>query len=63
MSSAAMVSLADAALGEGDVLGDLRVEVMADHQHVEMLVERVDGVGPRRIGRGRQHVRPRRRRG
>ena len=39
MSSAAIVSRADAALGEGDVLGDARVEVMADHQHVEMLVD------------------------
>ena len=48
--------LADAALGEGDVLGDRRVEVMADHEHVEMLVDRVDGVGPGRVGRGRQHV-------
>jgi hypothetical protein len=33
---------ADAALGERDVLGDARVEVMAHHQHVEMLVDRVD---------------------
>ena len=48
--------LADAALGEGHVLGDLGVEVMADHEHVEMLVDRVDGVGPGRVGRGRQHV-------
>ena len=49
--------LADAALGEGDVLGDRRVEVVADHQHVEMLVDGVDRVGPRRVGRGREHVR------
>jgi predicted RNA binding protein with dsRBD fold (UPF0201 family) len=41
MSSAAIVSRPDAALGEGDVLGDARVEVVADHQHVEMLVDRV----------------------
>ena len=33
---------ADAAFGEGDILGDRRIEVMAHHQHVEMLVERVD---------------------
>ena len=39
MSSAAMVSLRMRDLGEGDVLGDRRVEVMADHQHVEMLVD------------------------
>ena len=30
---------------------------MADHQHVEMLLERVHGVGPRRVGRGRDDVR------
>ncbi len=32
---------ADAALGEGHVLGDRAVEVVADHEHVEMLVQRV----------------------
>ena len=58
-SSAAIVSRADAALGEGQVLGDRRVEVVAHHQHVEVLVERVDGVGHRRVGRRRQDVRPR----
>ena len=46
----------DAALGEGEVLGDALVEVMADHQHVEMLVERVAGVGPGRIGGRGQDV-------
>ena len=48
---------ADAAFGEGHVLGQILVEMMADHQHVEMLVERVDGVGPRGIGGTGQHVR------
>jgi len=43
--------------GEGDVLGDRRVQMMAHHQHVQMLIDGVDGVGPGRIGRGRQHVR------
>ena len=47
----------DPALGEREVLGDSRVEVMADHQHVEVLVDRVDGVRHRRVGRRRQHVR------
>ena len=46
-----MIQAADARLGERDVLGDARVEVMAHHQHVEMLVERVDGIRARRIGR------------
>ena len=43
--------LADAAFGERQVLGDRRIEVVAHHQHVEMLVERVDRERPRRIGR------------
>ena len=29
---------ADARLGKGHVLGDARVQVMADHQHIEMLI-------------------------
>ena len=33
----------DAGLGEGHVFGDFRVEVMAHHEHVEMLVDGVDG--------------------
>ena len=41
---------ADAAFGKGHVLGDGRVQVMADHQHVEVLIHRVDGIGQRRIG-------------
>ena len=47
---------ADAALGEGQVLGHGRVEVVAHHQHVEVLVDGVDGVRPGRVGRRRQHV-------
>ncbi len=42
--------LADAAFGEGEVLGNALVEVMADHQHIEMFVERVLRIGPRRVG-------------
>ena len=56
-SSAAIVCGADAALGEGDVLGDGRVEVVAHHRHVEVFVERVDRVGVGRVGRRRQAVR------
>ena len=48
MSSAAMVSAADAALGEGHVLGDGRVQVVAHHQHVQVFVDGIDGVG--RVG-------------
>ena len=32
-----MVSGADAAFGERDIFGNLRIQVMADHQHVQML--------------------------
>ena len=43
-------------LGEGDVLRDARIEVVADHQHVEMLVNGVDRVGPCGVGGARQDV-------
>ena len=46
----------DAALGKGHVLGDRLVEVVADHQHIEMLFERVHRVGPRRVCAGRDHI-------
>jgi hypothetical protein len=47
----------DPRFGKRDVFGNRRVEVMAHHQHVEVLVDRVDGVRARRVGRRRQHVR------
>ena len=46
----------DAALGERHVLGDAPRQVMADHQHVEVLVDRVDGERPGGVGAGRQDV-------
>mmetsp|Transcript_27539 Transcript_27539/g.88408 ORF Transcript_27539/g.88408 Transcript_27539/m.88408 type:complete len:610 (+) Transcript_27539:297-2126(+) len=48
---------ADARLGKGDVLRDRLVEVVADHEHVEVLVDRVDGEGAGRVGGGREDVR------
>ena len=51
----------DPGLGEGQVLGHPRVEVVADHQHVEVLGDGVDGVRQRRVGRPRDDVRQRRR--
>jgi hypothetical protein len=48
--------LPDPGFGEGHVLGDVRIEVMADHEHVEMLVHRVHRVGPGRVGRGGDDV-------
>ena len=47
----------DARLGEGQVLRDGRVEVVADHQHVEVFLDGVDGVRPGRVGGRRQYVR------
>ena len=55
-SSAAIVDGRIRRLGERQVLGHRRVEVVADHQHVEVLVDGVHGVRPGRVGRGRQHV-------
>ena len=57
MSSAAIVSLRMRLSAKARSSGIARVEVMADHQHVEMLVDRVARERPRRVGRGRQHVR------
>jgi hypothetical protein len=48
---------ADAALRERDVLRQIRIEVMTHHQHVEMLVDGVDRVRPRRVRGTRQHIR------
>ena len=48
--------LADAAFGKGDVFGDRRRQVMADHQHVQMLGDGVDRVGSRWVGRSRDDV-------
>ena len=47
---------ADTALGKGQVFGNARVQVVADHQHVHMLVQRVDGVGHGRVGGTGQEV-------
>ena len=48
---------ADAAFSKGQVFGNRRVQVVADHQHVHMLVQRVDGVGHGRVGGRWQKVR------
>lgn len=41
---------------EGHVFRDVGVQVVADHQHVEVFVDGVDGVRPCGIGGGRQYV-------
>ena len=50
MSSAAMVSRRMRLSAKATSSGDVGVEVMADHQHVEVLVHGVHRVRPRRIG-------------
>ena len=47
--------LADAAFGKREILSDRGIEMVAHHQHVQMLVDGVAGERPRRVGRGR-HV-------
>ena len=49
--------LADSAFSESQVLGNRGVEVMTDHQHIDMLIKGIDGVGARRVGRGGQNIR------
>jgi hypothetical protein len=46
----------DATLGKRKIFGDRGIEMVAHHQHVQMLVDGVARERPRRIGRGRQHV-------
>ena len=46
----------NAALGEGNVLRNRGVEMVAHHEHIQMLVQRIDGIWARRVGGRRQHV-------
>ncbi|SXP23339.1 Uncharacterised protein [Klebsiella pneumoniae] len=48
---------ANARLGKGHVLSDVRVQMVADHQHIEMFIDGVEGVGQRWVGGRRQNVR------
>ena len=41
------------------VLGDIRVEMVTDHQHVQVLVDGIHRVGQRRVGGGGQNIRVR----
>lgn len=42
--------VANPALGEGNIFGDVSRQVVADHEHVQVLVEGVFGVRPSRVG-------------
>ena len=57
MSSAAMVSPRMRLSANATSSGMFAVEVVADHEHVEVLVERVDRERARRVGRAREDVR------
>ena len=46
--------LADATLGEGDIPGNARIEVISDHDRVQGFFGRVRRVGARRSCRSRQ---------
>src|SRR5262249_27066746 len=35
---------ANAAFGKRDILGKVRIEMVADHEHIEMLIDGIDGV-------------------
>ena len=48
---------ADARFGEGDVFRNVAREVVADHEHVEVLVEGVEGVGARGVRAAGQDIR------
>ena len=48
--------VADPAFRECNVLGNVPIQMVANHQHVEMFVERVDGERPRRIRGARKDV-------
>lgn len=48
---------ANARFGEGDVFSDIWIEMVADHQHVEMFIDGVDGIRQRRVGGGGQNIR------
>ena len=43
--------LADAGVGKSHILGNVAVQMVADHQHVEMFVHGVDRVRARGVGR------------
>ena len=41
---------ANARFGKGHVLSNVRVQMVADHQHIEMFIDGVEGVGQRWVG-------------
>ena len=38
---------ADPALGKGHIFGNRFIQMVADHQHIEMFFQRVNGIGAR----------------
>ena len=48
---------ANAGFSEGDVFRQVGVKMVADHEHVEVLIQRIHREGAGGVGRRRQHVR------
>ena len=48
--------LSNTAFGKGHVFGDVFVEVVANHEHVEVFVYGIDGVGACGVGGGGQYI-------
>ncbi len=46
---------ANARFGKGDILSDARVKVMANHEHIEVLIKGIEGVGAGWVRRRGQH--------
>ena len=49
--------LADAAFGKGNIFRNARIKMMADHEHIQMLIHRVHRIGHGGVGGRRQHAR------
>ena len=47
---------ADAAFCKSDIFGNRFIQMMADHQHIKMFFDRVDGKGAGWVGGGGQHI-------
>ncbi len=45
-----------AAFGKGKIIGDLGIQMVRHHNHVQMLIHRIAGKRTGRVGRGRQHI-------
>ena len=49
--------LADAAFGKGHIFRNARIKMVADHEHIQMLIHRIHRVRHGGVGGRRQHAR------